>query len=130
MPQLDVSFMMLDEMLSDCFSVQRRVDLLVNGRTTPTIEKVFEGQRGIITQQDPAEIMRTPDAQMNPKLIFVASSFAFRGVAECEGTNYQPDIIVWSGAEYLVKQVMPYSRYGAGIHECIAESMQAVNKPQ
>lgn len=127
MPDLDVSFMTMDPMLADTFTVTRRLDSVdAHGRTTPTTQQVFAGLLGVITQQDPSDLMRRDDGQMMPRLIFVASTFAFRGVS----TGYQPDVIAWNGSNYTVKQVYPYSRFGAGMYEAVAESMVAVDSPQ
>lgn len=126
MPLLDVSDVVSDPMLADMFSVTRRTDVVNNkGRTTPTPDETFENLTGVITQQDPADLMRRDDGQMVPRLIFIASRFAFRNVS----TGYQPDLITWNGTVYTVKQVYPYSRYGQGLYEAVAESMTAVDAP-
>lgn len=131
MPQLDVSFMTFDPMLADTFCVTRRIDKVGdNGRTVPTDDQTFTGLYGVVTQESPSELMRNPDGQMAPRLIFVASMFAFRGPSEENELGYQPDIITWNGTQYTVKSVLPYSRYGAGTYEVIAEMMQAIGKPQ
>lgn len=143
MPMLDVSFVTQDPMLADVFSVARRTDVVGdNGRTTPTVVATFLAQVGVVTQQDPAELMRRDDNQVVPRRIFVASVFAFRGASRsADGlTQYQPDEITWpvdaAGAAlpdatvYRVVQVYPYSRYGVGVHECVAESQAAVDVPQ
>ena len=127
MPRLDVAFMTKDPMLADCFDVLRREDVVgVNGRTTPTVVKTFQRVRGVVTQQDPADLTRRDDGQMVPRLIQVCTTFAVRGVV----TGLQPDLISWNGTQYLVKQVYPYSRFGHGTYEVVAESMMAVDVPQ
>lgn len=126
MPDLDVSFLTCDPMLADTFDVKRRTDTVgTNGRTTST-PQTFTGVTGVVTQQDPADLMRRDDGQMVPRLIFVASIFAFRGAS----TGYQPDQIIWNGTTYTVKQVYPYSRFGQGMYEVVAESMNAMDAPQ
>lgn len=137
MPQLDVSWVTADPMLADIFSVTRRLDTIdANGRTTPTPDQVFLAQVGVVTQQDPAELMRRDDMQNVPRNIFIAARFAFRDAS----TGYQPDQITWpvnadgspaTGATvYTVKQAYPYSRYGQGMYECVATSMNAIDPPQ
>lgn len=127
MPNLNVTFMTMNNMLSDVFNVVRRQDnVSTKGRTTPTTSQTFPGVRGVVTQQDPADLMRRDDGQMVPRLIFIASPFAFRA----ETTGYQPDQIIWNGTTYTVKQIYSYSRFGAGIYEVVAESMNAVDGPQ
>lgn len=125
MPQLDVSFMTVDPMLSDTFDVTRNREVLVNGRVTLDTES-FLDQIGVVTQQDPAELMKREDGQFVPRRIFVASMFQFYGAVE----GYQPDIIHWNGTEYHVVQVFPYSRFGAGVYEVVAQSQKAMDQPQ
>lgn len=126
MPDLDVSFMTSDPMLSDVFTVTRRFDTIdQHGRTTPTTSQVFADLVGVITQQDPADLMRRDDGQMMPRLIFVASTFVFRGPS----VGYQPDVISYQGTDYTVKNVLSYSRFGAGTCEVVAESGMATDIP-
>lgn len=127
MPDLDVSFMTADPMLTDSFNVLRRSDSIdARGRTTPSTVQTFLNLLGVVTQQDPADLMRRDDGQMVPRLIFIASTFAFRA----ESPGYQPDQIVWNGTTYTVKQIYSYSRFGQGTYEVVAESMNAVDSPQ
>jgi hypothetical protein len=127
MPDLDVSFMTADPMLADTFTVTRRTDVVnQRGRTTPTTSQVFNNVVGVVTQENPSDLMRLPDGQMVPRKIFVASTFAFRGAS----TNNQPDVITWNGTDYVVTAVLPYSRFGAGTYEIIATSTAAVDPAQ
>jgi hypothetical protein len=128
MPQLDVSFLTTDPMLADRFNVIRRLDVVgANGRTTPTVDEVFTDVVGVVTQQDPADLLRREDGQAVPRSIFVASMFEIRGSSVSDGVQYQPDLIEWDGSKYVVRQVFPYSRFGGGTFEVVAEIMVAVN---
>lgn len=128
MPSLDVSFVTADPALCDTFDVIRRVETVsAKGRPTMT-ETTIAGQLGVVTQQDPSELMRQTDLQIAPRSIFIASRFAFQGAS----AGYQPDVIVWpagGSTRYTVRQTFPYSRYGAGLHECVAEIQAATNPP-
>lgn len=137
MPELDVSDVVSDAMLADIFNVTQRTDVVDQyGVTTPTQSAQFLARVGVVTQQDPADLMRRDDGQMVPRLIFVASRFAFRGAS----AGYQPDVITWpvnpdgsraAGAtDYVVRQVYPYSRYGGGMYEAVAESQTAIDAAQ
>ena len=126
MPQLDVAFVVSDPMLADCFDVTRNAETIDSkGRVVKTTES-FPGQTGVVTQQDPSDLMRRDDGQLVPRSIFVASMFGFRGAVN----GNQPDVITWNRTDYLVKQVYPYSRFGAGIYECVAVSTLAQDVPQ
>jgi len=126
MPNLDVSHVLSDPMLSDCFTVKRNGETIDSkGRSTTTVTNLGQ-KRGVITQQDPATLMRRDDGQMAPRNIFIATTFALRGVS----TGNQPDTIDWNNSTYTVKEVLPYSRYGRGTYEVVAEAMTATNKAQ
>ncbi len=133
MPQLDVSWVVGDPMLADTFDVRRREDVLVKGRTTPTVVETFIGVVGVVTQQDAGMMMRREEGQVIPRRIFVASRFAFRGVSK-DGPplpqGFQPDLIDWNGTTYVVTEVMSYQRFGGGLSEVVAESMTAIDVPQ
>lgn len=118
MPLLDVSFVLDDVMLADTFDVQRRLNTVgSNGRVTATPDEVFLGVGGVVTQQSSSDLMRTEDGQTIPKRIFIASRFQFMAVTS---TN-QPDEVTWDGVVYTVTSSLPYSRYGSGFYECVAE---------
>jgi hypothetical protein len=126
MPALDVSFMTLDPMFADSFKVTRRADVVdARGRTTPTIVAVFPEEWGVITQQDPADLMRNDDGQMMPRLIFIATAFLLRAATK----GFQPDIVTWDGVDYKIKHLLSYSRFGGGTIEAVAESMAATDPP-
>jgi hypothetical protein len=126
MPGLDVSFMTADPMLADVFDVTRRAETVNSkGRTTVTNE-FFTSVVGVVTQQSPADLMRAPEGQIVPRRIMVCTQFALRGAV----VGYQPDLITWNGTQYLVTEVLPYSRFGEGTYEVVAESQQAQDVPQ
>lgn len=118
MPLLDVSFMVEDPMLADTFDVRRRLNIIGdNGRVTALPDEIHTGLIGVITQQDPSDLIRTEDGQTIPRRIFVASRFQMIAL----GPDRQPDEITWNGTVYTAVHSIPYSRYGAGFYECIAE---------
>lgn len=118
MPQLDVSFMVSDPMLADGFTVTRRLNSMgTNGRVTATEDEVFDDLLGVITQQNPSDLIRTEDGQRIPRRIFIASQFQFIALAP----GSQPDWVTWNGTVYTVTECFPYSRYGAGFYEALAE---------
>lgn len=125
MPDLDVSFVLDDGMFSDGFTVTRRTDTIdAKGRTHST-DTLIPDLYGVVTMESPADLMRADSSQMMPRKIFVASRFRLRGPS----TGYQPDVINWNGGNYTVVNVLPYTRYGEGFVEVIAESMVAIDAP-
>lgn len=125
MPSLDVSFVIDDPAFNDDFTITRRTDTIdAKGRTVP-VETLITDLSGVVTQESPADLMRSPEAQMMPHTIFVASRFIMRGPS----TGFQPDVINWAGTSYTVTKVLNYSRFGDGFCEVIAVSMVATNSP-
>ena len=125
MPELDVSFMCADPMFADTFRVTRRADVVNDkGRTSANADEVIEGVMGVVTQEDPADLVRTPEGQRVPRVIFIATTFPLRSV----NTGIQPDIITWDCADYMVIEVKPYSRFGAGTYQARAQSIAATQR--
>ncbi len=125
MPDLDVSFVLDDPAFQDVGSVCRRPESLVSGRTVAG-EVWFHGVEMVVTQEEPASLMRLEQGVTVPRRIFVASRFRFIGAT----AGYQPDMIRWNGTDYYVEKVLPYGRYGEGFHEVIASSQSQPDTPQ
>lgn len=126
MPMLDVSWVVLDPMLADVFTVIRRTET-VDSTGRPVIGSTsFPDQLGVITQEAPNALQRADDAETVPRVITVSSKFNLRGAS----LGYQPDLVIWNGTTYLVKQVLPYSRFGSGFYEATASSMTTMDVPQ
>lgn len=131
MPQLDVSWVVEDPMFATTFDVTRRTDVVGNdGVTTPTEVASFPATLGVVTQDDPAELLRRDDGQMVPRFIFIATKFALRNASRtADGTQYQPDQVTWNGTTYTVVRVYPYSQFGQGMYEAVLEAMNAMDAP-
>lgn len=118
MPLLDVSFVLDDPTLADTFDLQRRIESVgTNGRVSIVLGDLLVGCLGVVTQQSPGDVMRQEAGMSVPKRIFVASRTQFIALAP----GLQPDEITWNGAVYAVESVFPYSRYGSGFYECVAQ---------
>ena len=127
MPLLDVSFMTRDAMLSDAVDVRRRLDVVgEDGRVVPTPDTLFADVDCVVTQQDPADLLRTEDGQCVPRRILLVT--ALRLIALAPGQ--QPDEVTFDGTVYTVAQVFPYSRFGEGFYEAVAEYRGPVPPPQ
>lgn len=118
MPLLDVSFMTVDPMLADVFTLNRRLNVVgQDGRVQAKPDQVFVDCLGIITYQDPSDLLRTEDGQSLPRRIFIATCMQLIAT----GPEYQPDEIEHNGCLYTMTSALPYSRYGAGMYEGVAE---------
>jgi galactose-6-phosphate isomerase len=130
MPMLDVSFMALDPMFADTFDVKRRTETVdVHGRTQKGSQD-FTRVVGTVTQQSPSDLMRRDDSQIVPRRIFVATRFQLFNACKVGSQQYQPDLITWNGTMYTVTDLLPYSRFGKGFYEVIAQAFNAVDEPQ
>lgn len=135
MPRIDVSDIVRDPDLADVFNVTQRPEIIDPGTGRSSVGAVLhEGVVGGITMEDPAELMRRDDSDSAPRRIFVASTFRFRNACTENGQQYKGDVITWpqpgqpGSTQYTVLKVYPYSRYGRGMTECVAESMNATDE--
>lgn len=128
MPMLDVSFVLSDPMFEDEFSITRRPFVMgADGRPDESGYEQLTGLTGVITQQDPADIMRTEEGQLVPRSILVVTT---QQVMAGGTAGFLSDLINWDGGVYEVKSVMPYSRFGAGFYEVVANIKTGVNPVQ
>lgn len=130
MPDLDVSEALTDPMLTDSFDVLRRKEVLdAHGRVTTPQNQSFAGQYGVISAASPNDLERLEDSQRMGRNLSLITNFRLQGPAEVSGTEYQPDVVVWGGDQYVVKHIDPYSRYGAGFIQAIIGSMDIIDQP-
>jgi hypothetical protein len=125
MAQLDVNDVMLDPDLSTVFDVRRQQETIneANGRTVLRNE-LFEGVIGIVTWDD-GTITQTENAVIAAQTINVATPFSLRDAS----FGYQPDIIIWQGAEYRVTMTKPHRHLGRGWTRAKAESTRGTDSP-
>lgn len=129
MPLLDVSEVFTDPMLIDTFQVIRRLQVVNQyGEVTPGKQTV--NATGVIQAAGDNSLIRQEDFQAQAKTIDVYTQFRLRGVAETIGkTQYQPDIIVWHGDNFLVRSVEDFSGFGQGFVHAEASSIDFVDQP-
>lgn len=124
MAYVDVAEVLLDPDLADLFSVVRRTETFANGRpviatvTTPNVV-------GVVTATGPSGLERRDDGQMMTRQVNIVTQFRLRG----PGTGIQPDQIVIDGNTFTVVDILPFSRFGAGFVEAIAEVMASQSVP-
>jgi uncharacterized membrane protein len=129
MAMINVSMALISPMLVSSFAVNRRVQTVgINGRVS-IIAQAFAGVFGVIYPSDNNELQRLADLQVTGKTITVITRFALRSEAETSGTEYQPDIVVWRGDNFLVKHVEDWSSFGPGFVLAICTSIDLVDMP-
>lgn len=122
---LDMSCVVNDPLLSTTFNVRRNNEVVNSrGRTTKASE-LFENVTGIVHPVEPASVQRSDVGQMGPSSISVVTSFALRKAA----FGFQPDVVLWNGAEYTVVEALPYQQM-AGFTRATATSTRAMDSPE
>ena len=125
MPDLDVSDVLLDPTLADRFIVKRRPATTNEHGRVVTTPEIIPKVIGVVTAASPTDLDRLDDNQRMGRNLSVVTKFRLRGPA----TGYQPDIVVWYGNEYVVKDIQPYPQYGVGFIQAIVGSMDSMDNP-
>lgn len=128
MPFLDVSDLTTDPDLADTFTVTRRKEVLDHGRVS-TIDTVYADQAGVIDMAGPDDLKRFPEGQITGRVISIVTPFRLMASGKIGADQYQPDVITWEGSDYTVINVDPYTQFGAGQVEALAESKMAQDPP-
>lgn len=125
MPDIDVSDVLLDPEFCEVLTVQRRAESLLKGRSTLTVTTISPAPVGVVIPQNDSPMVRGPDQQSLPRLIQVHTPFRLRGIS----TGFQPDLITWKGAPYVVNKVQDFSSYGQGFIQADCSSEASTEPP-
>lgn len=128
MPLLDVSSVLLDPDFATRFTVRRRTQVIsAKGRTTTT-DTDTPNVVGVITVASPTDLERLPDDQRMGRNMLVVTKYRLRGPSKDNVDQFQPDLVLWTGDTFIVKDVQPYTEYGAGFMQCIIGSIDLIDK--
>jgi hypothetical protein len=130
MPLLDVSDIILDPDFCEFLTVYRREEVVdTKGRATVTPVLITPAPIGVVEPQDDLPLQRGPDQQNLPQLLEVHSQFRLRSASNdpSTGKNYQPDVIVWNGDQFLVNRVMNWSKFGKGFIRAQCSSVDPID---
>jgi hypothetical protein len=127
-PDLDVTDILTDPDLADCFTVIRRENTIGNdgvGTVTPTS---YCNVVGVVTAAGNQALQRLPESQLMGKTVSVVTTFRLRGATTdpVTGLQYQPDLVVWpiqNGTTFVVADLQDWSRFGAGFVEATCSSI-------
>lgn len=127
MAELDLSdafgFELLDE-----FAVIRRQEF-VDSNGEAAVARETLGAVGVVTRASPDQLSRLPEADLAEAHICVVTEFRLRGPArEAGDVQFKPDLIQWQGSTFIVKQLDPYTNFGAGFVQAIAGSIDSVDE--
>lgn len=118
MPVLDVSDA-FDPSFMDAITVTRRVQGVDNfGRATVVVESVTPDVPAVVGPSSPTDIQRLPEGSYMNKAITIITQHKLQGPSP----GYYPDLVTWSGADYIVASLDDFSRYGQGFISVVAVS--------
>lgn len=127
---LDVTDVILDQDLATEFiSVIRRPIVMVKGRATVPAPVRTDNVPAVVNSGI-SELVRAQDQQNMPNRISVHTLFRLQGPArDGAGTQYEPDLIVWRGDNYVISSLDDYSKYGAGFVRADCASVSSIDQP-
>lgn len=109
------------------FQVIRRREVVNDfGRVDLTTETL--DAKGAITPTGDNTLNRGESFQAQPATIRVITIFRLRGESYTDADgSYQPDLVLWKGAHYLVVTTNSYTSYGAGFTDVECSSIDFVD---
>ena len=119
MALLDVDQALHDPDFTDYVTVIRRQQSTDNYGRLVTNDTVFTNVAAVITVNSPNDLYREEDFEYFMRTISVITQFRLRGQTE----NYQPDIVVWRGNQFVLQTFDPYPQFGQGFFQAICASM-------
>lgn len=128
MAEIDVSDIIADGFISgDSFTVIRRLETVSDfGRVVITETRI--PAFGQVTPTGDNSLVRAEAYQTQANTIKVITNFPLRGPAkDSAGNQYQPDVVEWRGAPYVVRVLNDYSAFGVGFVEAECSSMALID---
>lgn len=129
MPSINVNRVLSSPRIAaQTFLVVRRAEEIVRGR--PVLSAWFLPAGGSVTPTGDNSLVREEAYSMQENSIKVVTAFRLRSVSvDALGVKFQPDIVRWNGADYLVKTLNEYTQFGPGFVEADASSFAYVGPP-
>ena len=125
MADLDVSEILVDPMLTDTFTVNRRTETISSKGRSVTTPTVIENVVGVVCAAHGNDLKRLDDSQLMGRHISIVTKFRLIGPAP----GFQADTIIWKGDTFVVQSLDPYPQYGEGFVQAIAGSMDMTDQP-
>ncbi|HEX7826977.1 MAG TPA: hypothetical protein VF477_18895, partial [Mycobacterium sp.] len=88
---------------------------------------------GVVLPQEDAPLIRGPDQQNMPRLLEIHTIYRLRGATRnaADTEQYQPDIVVWDGDQFILNKPFDLSHYGEGFVRCQLSSIEPIDlEPQ
>lgn len=130
MPNIDVTSVLLDPVVAgEAFVVIRRAEN-VNQYGEPIVGMVRLPAYGSIFPAGANSLVREEAYDAQAKSVTVVTTFRLRGVSkDASGQNYKPDIVLWRGDKFTVRDVKDFSKYGVGMIAADCTSVDLEDQP-
>ena len=125
MADLDFSDILVDPDLVDTFTVVSRVETVDAYGEASTTDTTTPGVIGVVKPAKPADLQILPESQRMGRHITIVTKHRLQGPS----SGKQPDEIQWGGDTFLVKEILPYTHFGAGFVKAIAGSIDSLDQP-
>lgn len=120
MPLLDMSDALLSPEIASFVTVLRRTENVNNFGEASNVVQHIPRVVAVVTNPGPNDLKRLPEYSAGDSVISVVTRYPLRGASQVNPVdNYQPDVILWRGAQYLVQDLKDYTAYGAGFVEAL-----------
>lgn len=96
------------------FDVIRRLEVMGDDGQAVITEQIIFGQVGAIYPAGNNSLVREEAYTMGVNSIEVVTQFRLRMSGRDGPNKYQPDLVVWGGDRYIVKELNEFTQYGAG----------------
>lgn len=113
--------------LADSVSVIRRQETLTTSGRNTLSPVTTNNVPAIVDVTGDNSLDRPFDGERQKKEIDVYTRFALRG-ASLDNMNWQPDLVLWHGDQFVVKTTEDWGAYGEGWTKahCVSEDMTQV----
>ncbi len=129
MPFIDPSIMLLDPQLTDRFDVLARTQDTAETGLVTTHDVRTPNVLGIVTPAKPNDLIRLDDVEHGNRAIVIITRFKLNSAARRtgrQGSQRQPDYVIWAGDTFIVREVDPWVRYGPGWVRVLAVCIDSI----
>lgn len=123
MPFIDVTELAFDPDLADnLFQVIRRPQSVSPAGKVTITERPAVDARGAVWPSGDNSLSRVEAYETMANSITVLTTFRLRGPSRQGNAQFAPDLIVFKGSRYIVRDLKSFTQYGAGfmLAECLS----------
>ena len=123
MATLDVSDVLLCPEFTDKYVIQRNAET-VDDKGRSTVAPIKINSFGVVTMASGKDLQRLVDYEVLDRVIKITTKTQLQS----ETNGSQPDIIIWRGDNYVVKDIKLYPQFGQGFYSVLAASIDLTDK--